>query len=333
VTPEAYDLYLKAKNALRFPSDSTGILADSLIQRSLEIDEEYSPSWVVLSEATLLRGIYHHHLTKDEAVTIGLNAANKAINLDSSNINGYLELSNWQWHNHNGSASVETLDKLLSSNPNLSNVLEYASWAFHRMGKSEEAIRYAYRAKELNPKSFWIYFRIAFLELYHENYEKALTAIEKGVEIRELQIGQRSWGYDVMAWIKYNMGDKKNAYEILEKEPDVYWRNYTKIIFYTKEGRIAEVEKFIIDLLETPSDKLEENSIDLNHDLGLIYCILGDKDAAFEYLNKGFEELLIRSDGLWIYPEFKVLHDDPRWFQLLDRMGNKLNFDFIKYSE
>jgi len=28
--------------------------------------------------------------------------------------------------------------------------------------------------------------------------------LEKGIEIRELQIGQRSWGYDVMAWIKYN---------------------------------------------------------------------------------------------------------------------------------
>ena len=51
-----------------------------------------------------------------------------------------------------------------------------------------------------------------------------------------------------------------------------------------------------------------------------IYAYLGEKDEAFEWLEKAFEE---RADmrGLKVSPEFDPLRDDPRFQDLLLRMN------------
>ena len=51
-----------------------------------------------------------------------------------------------------------------------------------------------------------------------------------------------------------------------------------------------------------------------------IYAYLGEKDEAFEWLEKAFEE---RADlrGLKVSPDFDPLRDDPRFQDLLRRMN------------
>lgn len=55
--------------------------------------------------------------------------------------------------------------------------------------------------------------------------------------------------------------------------------------------------------------------------IALAYAGLGDKDAAFRWLERAFDEHASFMDGLKVTPGFDVLHSDPRFAALLARMN------------
>ena len=52
-----------------------------------------------------------------------------------------------------------------------------------------------------------------------------------------------------------------------------------------------------------------------------LYALTGDKDRAFEWLDKAYAERDMGIIGLKVDPAFKNLHGDPRFAALLRRMG------------
>jgi hypothetical protein len=55
--------------------------------------------------------------------------------------------------------------------------------------------------------------------------------------------------------------------------------------------------------------------------LAMAYAGLGDVDAAFRWLERGYDERASFMDGVKVTPAFDVLRSDPRWERLLSRMG------------
>ena len=54
--------------------------------------------------------------------------------------------------------------------------------------------------------------------------------------------------------------------------------------------------------------------------IALAYAGLGDKDAAFRWLERAYDEHASFMDGIKVTPGFDVLHSDPRFAALLERM-------------
>jgi hypothetical protein len=55
-------------------------------------------------------------------------------------------------------------------------------------------------------------------------------------------------------------------------------------------------------------------------DFALLYIGLGEKDQAFEFLNKTFDENPYRIAFIKVNPRFDVLRSDARFSELLRRM-------------
>ena len=55
--------------------------------------------------------------------------------------------------------------------------------------------------------------------------------------------------------------------------------------------------------------------------IAVIYSGLGDKDHAFQWLEKAIEEHDLRLFVIKVVPEFHSLHSDPRFTALLKKMG------------
>lgn len=55
--------------------------------------------------------------------------------------------------------------------------------------------------------------------------------------------------------------------------------------------------------------------------IAAIHVALGEKDEAFHWLERAFDEHSAPLHGIGIAPEFRALHDDPRFADLLKRLG------------
>ena len=84
---------------------------------------------------------------------------------------------------------------------------------------------------------------------------------------------------------------------------------------YTLAGRRDEAQKILAELKEASKQRYVSPL-----SFALIYMGLGDKDQAFEWLNKTFEESPYRIAFIKVNPRFDSLRSDPRFSDLLRRM-------------
>jgi hypothetical protein len=271
----------------------------------------------------------------EDGIRIGLQAAKKAIELDPANPVAMNWLSNWQWHNREGNASLNTLEELLEILPNSPAVYDYAPHAFTRMGMPRRALRHAYTAQDLNPKSGDALLYIAFGEYYLQNYEKSIPAFEAYLTYKQNLNGDLAGaGADILAYIYYLSGDQEKAWKTLEREPARYWRLITQILIQNGEGNTQKAGQLLQELWAFPEEEIEQTLwSNRDFELGRIYAAKGNKDSAFYYLDAAYDYVLVFTELLWTYPAFKNLHGDPRWQELIDHLGREFNFDYNKYME
>jgi hypothetical protein len=85
---------------------------------------------------------------------------------------------------------------------------------------------------------------------------------------------------------------------------------------YAMSGRKAEAHKVLAEL-----QSLSEHSYVPATDTALIYAGLGEKDKSFAQLDKAYEEHSFTLSNLKVEPRFDPLHSDPRFADLLRRIG------------
>jgi len=84
---------------------------------------------------------------------------------------------------------------------------------------------------------------------------------------------------------------------------------------YAVVGQRAEAERIVRTLLESSARRY----VPPFH-IAIAYTGLGDADAAFAWLQRGYTERGSFMDGVEVTPAFVPLHGDPRWRPLLRRM-------------
>ena len=85
---------------------------------------------------------------------------------------------------------------------------------------------------------------------------------------------------------------------------------------YAISGQKTEAQK-IVKELKRRAKREYVNS----YSIALVYVGLGDKDQAFDWLQKAYEERSSRLTWLKVEPKFDSLRSDPRFAQLLQRVG------------
>ena len=65
----------------------------------------------------------------------------------------------------------------------------------------------------------------------------------------------------------------------------------------------------------------DKNAYLKSFEIALNYTRLQDKDKAFEYLNKAFEQREPQMTEIKVFPPFKSLRDDPRFKELVKKVG------------
>ena len=124
--------------------------------------------------------------------------------------------------------------------------------------------------------------------------------------------------YLALAYVQKGMLEK--GIPMIERANEIERSNASSLndlaYSYAKAGRTDDVRKILANLLE-----LRKASKRAAPAIAGVYTVLGEREKAFEWLEKGFEEhspymAAIRHDFI-----FEPLRNDPRWDDLLRRIG------------
>lgn len=308
VNPESFELTLRANQQQQQMNVESTTLAVELYKRAIEIDPDNARAYAGLSFTYAIRVAYGHALHKDEYLP-AKEAAEKALELD---------------------------DQL----PNAHDAMCWVHAALELQIK--KAAKYIKRAYELAPNKSEIIVGMAVWELLNANFDRAIRLNRKALELDPLNpFTYRELGRTLAYAGK--LVEAREAYEkCLQMSSDMTAVHYGLSMVLLLQGKYEEAERIIVKekldgyrfcgqaLIADALGKREESDKYLNklletgdhwsYQIVMIYAYRGDIDAAFKWLEVGYE---IRDAGLPTIKAnlmLKPLHSDPRWQVLLKKM-------------
>lgn len=284
-------------------------------QLAIQFDPGYSLAYAGLSES-YLQGIWHVPFNSAEALPKALETALTAVKLDDGLAEAHSALASayslqWKWDE-----SEREFQRAVVLNPRYARAYHTQAFAFMIKGRFEESLASIDRAAELDPLNLVISTDKANLLLAAGRTDEAFKQWERTFSIdpnfvmaREHRlvayefVGNDAAAIDEKAAIMQSRGESKEKIAQMRSIGNsagfagIRKREYSELLSKIKRG-------------DHVSPVAMAN-----------YCsLLGNRDEAFAWLEKAFRE---RSAEivLIVSPEFSGIHNDPRYNELLSRIG------------
>ena len=311
VNSEVQDLYLQGKHLLNAGDPQRAI---DYFQEAIDKDPTYASAHAALAESYGRTG-EAGWLPYSEAFPRQKAEAVKAIELDDALPEGHAELANavmdlsWDW-----TTSGKELRRALELNPNSTTV--HATYAFYleRVGRLPEAITEAKRVLQLDPVSSRSFITAGILYYFAHQYDQALALLQRA---SALEPNPPAFLFPFPLGVIYAekdmYGDAVAEFQKLGNKPHALGHLGN---VYARMGRITEAHGTISKLEE----HVQKSGIG-RYEIALVYAGLGEKDEAFTWLERSYDE---RDKGLTylkIDPCMDPLRSDPRFARLLQRVG------------
>jgi len=237
----------------------------------------------------------------------------KALQIDDTLAEGHVLMAHIREIELNWPGAEEEYKRALELNPNSVRAHETYGWYLTMMGRLDETMVQTKRALDLDPLSLNVNWDLGVALDFSRQQDKAIEQFQKIIKMDPswppahtglLQVYQEKGMYEeAIAEVK-----KANALGRPGAEAGLAYA-------YALAGKKDEARK-ILDELKEASKQRDVSPFSF----ALIYMGLGDKDQAFEWLNKTFDENPYRIAFIKVNPRFDSLRSDPRFTDLLRRM-------------
>ena len=239
--------------------------------------------------------------------------ATRAIELDSSVAEGHAELANadinlnWDWT----TAGTELRRAIELSRTSGSIHEEYERYLV-RTGRVREALAEVQRYEELEPFSSRLYHLEGINLYYCRQYDQAKLLVEK---VRMLDIPPPNW-HMLLGEIDAEKGAYTDSItEFLHAGTRPQALGHLGNV-YARAGRVEDAMSMISQL----EDTVKNEGIG-RYEIALVYAGLGNKTEAFKWLEESYRA---RDEGITyikVEPCLDPLRSDPRFKDLLNRVG------------
>jgi TolB-like protein/Tfp pilus assembly protein PilF/predicted Ser/Thr protein kinase len=312
--PEAYQDYLKGRywwNKATPEGLNKGI---EYFQQAVAIDPAYALAYTGLADCYDDLSAFGYVPPKD-GFPKGREAAQKALELDDTLAEAHTSLAfvkagyDWDWQ-----GGETEFNRAIELNPNDANAHHLHAFGFRLRGKLEEAIAEDKRALELDPLSVVTNWSLGMNYFQARRYDQAIEQERKTLDLDP----NFFLAHDTIGGSDVEKSMYKEGIAELDKSLAVTPGNVLGLMSlgraYALAGRRADAEK-VLDQLNEFSKREYVPAITRV----TVYAALGEKDKAFEWLEKGYDErflIFIKTE-----PAFDPLRSDPRFADLLRRMN------------
>jgi serine/threonine protein kinase/tetratricopeptide (TPR) repeat protein len=313
---EAFRLALQAQHYGAGLSPDGMRKAVALCQQAIEIDPAFALAYSHLSRMYTALGA-HGYAAPTEVYPRAMAAARKALELDDTladahaNLANCLGLLNWDF-----AGTDRELQRSRELNPDLAIGVTYLSITQAVRGRFDEAIASAKRGVELAPADFFPSYVLGVMYFYRRQFDRAIEWLRKATEIDP----GSPVGHSALAHAYAAAGQRVRAIE----ESDIalaLGRRATPLLLRKADlhARLGETGEARGILEEVERNWKPDGASSLW--IAVVHASLGEKDAAFEWLERAFQERVAFLVSLKAPSYFGSLHGDPRFDDLVKRIG------------
>ncbi|HKY43334.1 MAG TPA: winged helix-turn-helix domain-containing protein [Pyrinomonadaceae bacterium] len=318
VKPKAFDEYLQGRFLYwnrRTPDNLNKAMEH--FQNAIREDPNFAQAHVGLADChNALGTVQFGALPPMEARRRAEEAATKALALDAQLAEAYNALGSVKHFNWNWAEAEDYFKRAIELNQNYANAHNFYAGYLMCRGRVDEAIAASDRARELDPFSLSISAQRGFLLENARRYNEAIAQLRSVIEMDPNHY-QAYWilGHTYAANKQFD-----EAVAASQKAVDLSGRTPGALgilgLAYGLANRKAEANKVLDELLQLNKTRYVTPAAFVN-----VYIGLGEKDKAFEWLEKAFQERSNYVAYMKVFPIADPLRSDPRFADLLRRVG------------
>jgi tetratricopeptide (TPR) repeat protein len=310
---EAYGLYLLAMNSSEERGNQNLQKALEYLERAVALDPNYALAWA---------GIAHLHRdivgqtdsgTK-EHYEKSMEAIKKALSIDPNLSDAYSALCQNKNRYEYDFAGAETACKraleLDRGSPQAHKT--YANFLYSR-GRFDEAINEIKTAMDLQPVSYRNQQIYGLALFYARRFGEAEAQFKR---LLELNPNHSDYIYGTLVSILEQEGKESEAFEYLIKRLSIKGTDNTTIERFKTAFARSGWKGVTMERIKTP----EAVTITGSFQTACLYATIGNKDKAFEYLEKAYQERSYLIAVLQVTPQLDPIRNDPRYADLVRRV-------------
>ena len=314
VDPEAYRLYLKGMYNWDRRTAESFQKATEYFNEAINKDPAFASAYSALSGIYIMLSGYSL-ASAIEVLPKAKAAAFKALELDNTLSEAHETLATVHMLEWSFPDAEKEFRLALSLDPNNAGAHQGYGAFSAKMGRFDDASVELRKAIQLEP--LWLAHGVGLGNVYYYQgrYDKAIKEYNNVLEMNPdfwLAHGYRAFAYEKQEQFQKAAADLQ---QVLAAFPHTNAKAALGEL-YALQGKRSEARKIIRELQE--SSKKEYVS---DYWLATVYVALGDKDTVFRLLENEYADRSIWLLDLKVDPRFAAVHSDPRFQNLLRRIG------------
>jgi eukaryotic-like serine/threonine-protein kinase len=311
---EAYQLYLQGLFYWNKWTQADFKKAADYFTQAVQKDPRYALSYAGLADTYSLLGDAGY-LPPSEAWPKAKSAAMQALEIDDTLAEAHTSLGlvkehfEWNW-----TGAEQEFKRAIELNPNSATAHHWYGDYLANMGRSEEGLRETRKAQELDPLSLIINTSLGWQLYLARQNDQAVEQLRKVLDIDAKFAPARRMLEEVYA----QMGKQKEA--VAEREKALSLSGGPELAAsieedFTKSGYKGVLQSWLDGLTE-----ISKHGYVSSYSIAEAYMRMGEKEKAFDWLEKAYEEHDSGLVSLAVEPMFDRARSDPRYRDILRRM-------------
>lgn len=309
---EAHQLFQKGLHLLAVRQRDAMWGALRYFEEATRRDPHFARAFAGMADAWVYLSIFGH-APPPEACAKARAAAERSVELDPALVQGRATLAHirfvydWEW-----ATAEAALRRGMALDPTYAPLRLYHASFLHSVGRSDEALAQLQVARELDPVGRTGLLRGRIL-VDTERPEEAIAVLREEVELDPRQ----DLAHQCLAHAYLQKGMDEEAVASMRRAANLSGPRDTAQLVYVlaRTGSGAPARKVLRDLMASgpPSG--------IGFHVAMAYAGLGEEEEAFRWLESAYEEHAGFMNLLGVATGFESIRADPRFAELLTRMG------------
>jgi TolB-like protein/Flp pilus assembly protein TadD len=311
---EAYRLYLQGRYYLNQPSEENNKRANSLFDQAIALDPRYALAYEARAESFFAMGDLS--LPMSEAKVKVKQDIATALGIDDKLLEARMTLANAKFQfDWDFRGAEEDFKQVIALNPNYAEAHHSYAWLLAVTGKTMDGAKEMTLAQQLDPVNPSIAVDMNLPYYLSRQFDASIAQSRKVVEMYP----KFFLAHMTLGMALFQKGDQSAGIEELENAKAL---EASPLVFgelgyaYARAGRKDDARKLLAELKTQSKGRYVAPFW-----IGMIHLGLNEKDEAFTWLEKAYQErewwlMFIKLD-----PKLDSLRSDPRFIDLLRRIG------------